>query len=151
MSIAVNLKTVASSIAGLTFSGINTRDIDEIPDSALMLTPLLIPRPNEFVTDIKPEAKSFGFNGTQKLDLGYTLNYVYLHAEIGSGIGAFEIYNGLMTNLVTILEKILNNDVVTGAVDMQLEKIGGIGTIDDPAGNQYWGVMFSFRVLEHGQ
>ena len=151
MTVNVHLLTIATSIANLSIQGVSVRDVDNIPDAAMGLCPLLIPQPNDYVTDIKPTVQSFGFNGGAKLDLEYTLNYVYLHCETGSGMGAFEVYAGVLENLVNILVAILRNDVITGAVDMKIEKISNIGTVEDPAGNQFWGILFSLRVMEHAQ
>lgn len=151
MTINSQLDTVATSIAGLSISGVNIRDIDNIPDSASMLTPLLIPQPNDFVTNMAATRESFGGGGTAKLNLTYTLNYVYLHAEAGSGVNTFAVYAGLIDNLILILETILANDNINGAVDMELATVGNIGIINDPADNEYWGVLFSLNITEFVQ
>lgn len=151
MTVASALSTITNSIAALVITGVTIKDIDEIPQSASMLTPLLIPQPNDFVTDFAVTFQSFGSNGTAKMDMDYSLNYVYLHAEAGSGIGTFDVYSGLITKLSAIIVAILSNDAITGLVDMQLGGIGNIGIIEDPSGNQYWGVLFSFRIKEFAQ
>ena len=150
MTVASALSTITNSIAALSISGVTIKDIDEIPQSAALLCPLLIPQPNDFVTDVNVEFQSLGSNGTAKIDLSYTLNYVYLHAETG-GVGTFDAYSGLITKLTAIIVKIMSNDAVSGAVDLRLQSVGNIGVIQDPAGNNYWGVLFSFRVLEFAQ
>ena len=81
----------------------------------------------------------------------YTLNYVYLHAPIGSGISTYDIYKGLLTNVIAIFEAIFANDAPDGAIDLQLSTLSDIGTVTDPAGTEYWGISFSLRVLEHVQ
>jgi len=151
VTIALNPLTVATSIAGLSISGVTIKNIDQIPESARLLTPLIVPVPNGFITSVKPEMMSYGSNGSPKIDCTYSLNYAFLYAEIGSGINAFAPYEGLLTKLELILETILGNDTVNGLVDMQLENIGDIGTIEDPAGGKYWGCNFTLRCLEHAQ
>ena len=151
MTINSTIATVADSISNLSISGITIKDIDTIPDSASMLCPLLIPQPNGFVTDVKVESLTYGSGGTANMNTSYTLNYVYLHCEAGSGINAYAPYAGIITKLELIIESILTNDNVTGAVDMKLGNIGNIGVIQDPSGNQFWGLMFSLRVLEYTQ
>lgn len=151
MTVAVNLVTVADSISNLSISGVTIKDIDQIPDSASMLCPLLIPQPNGFVSDISPSFETFGSNGGAKMNLSYTLNYVFLHSEIGSGINTFAGYSDLMTKLAAIFVAIMSNDAISGAVDIRLQSVGNVGVISDPAGNEYWGVLFSFRVLEFVQ
>ncbi len=150
MTVTSAFSTIANSIAALSVSGVTIKDIDEIPQSAALLCPVLIPQPNDFVTDFEASFQSLGSNGTAKIDLTYTLNYVYLHCEAGSGISAFDIYSGLITNLSAILVAVLSNDAITGLVDMK-PRIGSIGVIEDPSGNRYWGVMLSLSILEYAQ
>lgn len=151
MTVASNLSTISASIASLSLTGIINKGITAIPDTASMLTPIVFPQPNDYMTNVKPEFVSFGSNGTAKMDLSYTLNYVYLHCEIGSGLTTYDIYSALITNLVVIIVAIMSNDAITGLIDMQLGNISTIGAIKDPAGNQYFGVLFSLNILEHIQ
>ena len=148
MTVTVNFAAVANSIAGLTVSGVTMRDIDQIPDAADMIYPVMFPQPNNFITDISPVFQSFGSNGTAKIDMSYTLNYVYIHAPAGSGISAFDSYSGLITNLAAIMVTMLSNDVLTGAIDNIPQAITAIDVIEDPAGNSYWGALLSYRILE---
>lgn len=151
MSIAISPLTVADSISHLSVSGVTIRDVDEIPDSVDMIYPIVFPQPSGFITAVQPETMSFGSNGTQKENFNYSLHYVFLFAPIGSDVNAFAPYTPMLTKLDLIVEAILNNDAVTGLVDMQLESIEGIGAIDDPSGNPYWGALFSLRCLEYAQ
>jgi hypothetical protein len=150
MTITSSIATVADSIAGLTISGVTIKDIDQIPDSARMLAPLLIPTPDNFVTDLGYTFESFGFNGTPKINTNYTLNYVFLFCEVG-GMGAFSAFSGLIAKLSAILVAIMSNDTITGAVDVKINSVGNIGVIQDPAGVEFWGLEFSLRVLEYSQ
>ena len=151
MTITSTIATVADSIAGLTISGVTIKDIDQIPDSARMLTPLLIPQPANFVTNLGVEFVTFGSNTGAKINTNYTLNYVFLFCEVGSGLGSFAAFSGLVGKLMTILDAINSNDAITGAVDVKINTIGNIGVITDPAGNEFWGLEFSLRVLEYTQ
>lgn len=150
MTITSTISTVADSIAGLTISGVTIKDIDQIPDTARMLCPLLIPKPDNFVTDLSVSFETFGSNGGAKINTNYTLNYVFLFCEVG-GMGAFAAFSGLVSKLSAILVAINSNDAITGAVDMKINSIGNIGVITDPAGVEYWGLEFSLRVLEYTQ
>jgi len=143
--------TITNSIAALSITGVTIKDVDEIPQSAALICPVLIPQPNGFVSDFSQERVSFGSNGTAKMDFNYNLNYVFLYAEAGSGVGTFDIYSGLMTKLSAILVAFASNDKIDGLVDLETSGIGDIGIIQDPAGNQYWGILISLRVLEHAQ
>jgi hypothetical protein len=149
VTISVSIPTVTASIAGLNVSGVTIKDITAIPDSSQMLCPILIPQPNGFITDVAPSFETFGSNGGAKLNLGYTLNYVFLHSE--GGVNTFANYSDLIAKLVLIMNAIFGNDAISGLVDMKINAIGDIGLIEDPAGNQFWGVLFSLRCLEYVQ
>ncbi len=151
MTITSTIATVADSISNLSISGVTIKDIDQIPDTARMLTPLLIPQPNNFITDLQVSFETFGSNGGAKINTTYTLNYVFLFCEVGSGLGSFAAFSGLIGKLQDILVAINSNDAITGAVDMKIGSIGNIGVITDPAGNEFWGLEFSLRVLEYTQ
>lgn len=151
MTITSTIATVTDSISNLSISGVTIKDIDQIPDIARMLTPLLIPQPNNFITDLQVSFETFGSNGGAKINTAYTLNYVFLYCEVGSGLGSFAAFSGLVGKLQDILVAINSNDAITGAVDVKISTIGNIGVITDPAGNEFWGLEFSLRVLEYTQ
>jgi hypothetical protein len=116
-----------------------------------MLCPLIIPNPANFVTDVSISFETYGSNGGAKINTNYTLNYMFLFCEVSSGLGAFAAYSGLIAKLSAILVLINSNDAITGAVDVKINSIGNIGTITDPAGNDFWGLEFSLKVLEYSQ
>lgn len=149
MTMNSQIATVADSIAGLTVAGVTLKDIDQIPDSVTRLCPIFFPQPNDFVTGLSFTRQSFGSMGTAKMDCNYTLNYVYLHCEVGEGRSAFAPYAGIITKLELILETILNNDTITGAVDITPATVGNIGVLTSPSGEDYWGLLISLSVTEH--
>jgi hypothetical protein len=150
MTIASTISTVTDSIAGLIISGVTIKDIDQIPEAARLLTPLIIPQPNNFVTDLSVTFETFGSNGSAKMNTNYTLNYVFLFCEVG-GLSAFAAFSGLIEKLSAILVAIDSNDAISGAVDVKINSIGNLGVITDPAGVEFWGLEFSLRVLEYSQ
>ena len=141
---------MTDSIAGLIISGVTIKDIDQIPEAARLLTPLIIPQPNNFVTDLSVTFETFGSNGSAKINTNYTLNYVFLFCEVG-GLSAFAAFSGLIEKLSAILVAIDSNDAISGAVDVKINSIGNLGVITDPAGVEFWGLEFSLRVLEYTQ
>ena len=150
MTVACNVNTIASSIAELTVSGVTIKDITAIPDSAQMLCPIIIPQPNDYMNNVSMSFETFGSNGAAKMNLEYDLNYAFLFCEVG-GVNSFAPFSGLMTKLAAVLVTILSNDTINGLVDMQLKSVGNVGVINDPAGVEYWGVLFSLHVLEYAQ
>ena len=151
MTINVNLATVANSIAAISISGITSKSIDAIPDSARLLCPLLIPNPTRWISDISTTRATTGGAGSALMDMSYTLNYIYLHCEAQSGMSNFSAYAGCINNFVNILEAILANDNISGAVDMVVNGVERVDNITDPAGNEFLGVMFSLRITEQVQ
>lgn len=151
MTVTCNVNTVATSIAGLTVTGVTIKDLNAIPDTGSMLTPIMFPQPNGYMSNTSMTFESFGSNGTAKMNLEYDLNYVFLYAEVGSGVNAFAPYSGLITKLAAILVTIFSNDAISGLVDMKLGSVGNVGVIADPAGTNFWGVLFTLHVLEYEQ
>jgi hypothetical protein len=151
MTIAVSFSTVADSISKLTVTGVTMKDIDEIPPSGNMLTPIMFPNPDSFITNLSVTRMSLGGGGAAALDMTYVMNYVFLQSRAGAGISPFDAYSKVITNLAVILVAMLTNDNITGPVDFEVNDIGNIGVIEDPAGKQFWGVLLSFKVTEHVQ
>jgi len=150
MTVTCSVSTVAASIAALTVSGVTIKGIDKIPDSASLITPVLIPQPNDYMTGTQMTFESYGSNGTAKMNMEYDLNYVFLYCQVG-GINAFAPFSPLMGKLSEVLVTIMSNDAITGAVDMKLGSVDRIGVITDSAGVEYWGVMITLHVTEYTQ
>lgn len=151
MTVTVALTTIADSISQMSISGVNVRDIDQIPENALSILPVFYPIPNGYITDINFKRQTTG-DADALMDLEYVLHYRYLHAAIGSGGGLLAAYSGLLTNLAAILKKILESSSQTGAVDVTLQSVSNIGPLSDPGGQtQYHGVDIALKVLEFAQ
>ena len=149
MTINCQIDTVTNSIAAWSISGVTIRDIHDIPEDVILLGPILFPRPDGFVTDMQFTRESQGGAGTAMMNLSYTLNYVYCHTPIGSGLGGlFSTYSGLITNLALIIEKVFASDNASGAVDLQLAGVSNVGPVSDPSGKAYHGVEIALRITE---
>jgi hypothetical protein len=151
MTVALNPVNVANSISQLVIPGVTIKDLNEVPQGGALVLPVLFPQPNDFITDTEPVTQSFGLGTTAAIDFNYTLHYVFLFAEAGSGISQMDVLPPLIEQIKLILEAILANDVVTGLVDMKLAGLEGLGIVQDPSGKEYWGAMFSLRCLEFAQ
>jgi hypothetical protein len=151
MTIEIKLKAIADAISGLTITGVNMFDIDHIPLNCIDSCPAFFPVPNGFVTDFHTSRESLGDDSTRKINVVYVLNYRYLHAPIGSG-STLENYAGILSNMVTIVEVVLGNTSLGGAIDIDEPVVSDIGAMTDLAGqNQYHGVDIALRVLEFVQ
>lgn len=151
MTVTLNPATVANSIAAISISGVTMLDIDQIPQSGSLITPVLFPQPGGWLSDIAPTRESFGTGASGAINFMYTLHYVFLFAEAGSGLSQLDNISPLVAKLKLILEALLTNDVLTGLVDMMPAGVEGLGIVQDPSGNQYWGALFSLRCLEFAQ
>lgn len=144
MAISCSLATVADSISKLSISGITIRDIDALATSWLALPNVLYPRPDGFVSNISVTATDMARGG---YELRYTLTYRYLFTQLGNDAVLFAGYATFMANLVLIINSIITNHNLTGAIDLTLGGVS-VGPLQDPAGNMYHGADIQINVLE---
>jgi hypothetical protein len=142
------IATIADSISQLTVTGVNIKDLDQIPPDATRLTPVLFPEPLGFVTDFTLTRESQGSNTfLAKYTVTYRLHYTFLHSPIGSA-RILDLYDDMVGKAFAILDKIIDNDAITGAVDIQPAEAIEFGPVPDPAGNMYHGCRFVLQVME---
>ena len=151
MTFGTAIATVADSIAGLSVSGVTMRDTDQIPPNGEMVCPIFFLQPSGFISDLSVVRTTFGINGAGRLDMSYTLNYVYLHAPVGGSVGTFDLYAGMVTKLALILNAIMSNDTITGPEDIKPGGLIDMGVVADPTGKEYWGTLVAINVLEYVQ
>jgi hypothetical protein len=146
MTATVDFTTVTNAIESLSISGVTIKDIDNLTDSNKLSTPLLAPRPENFITDVRVERDEWS---AQKLRLSYTLNYRYYHCLLEMGLGGlFASYGGFMTKLAALVLAFSNDAILAGALDKDSPVINGIGPVQDPAGNNYLGCVVSVHILQ---
>jgi hypothetical protein len=148
MTISLSLATVADSISKLSISGVTVKDLDELSASWKSLPNVLYPKPDGWISNAKFTVDTFGSMGVEKATFTCNMAYRFLGTEIGN-MGAFSAaYSNVITKLVLILNVILANDVITGAVDFRLLGISNIGPLADPAGNVFHGCDLVFTYSE---
>lgn len=145
MAIDCKITTVADSIAGLSISGVTVKDINELSASWKSLPNVLYPRPDNFVTNMSLTQAELT---KQKFDLRYTLNYRFLHVQLGNDAVLFATYPTLIAKIVLIINAIITNHNLTGAIDVSFGGITALGPLPDPAGNVYHGADFQINILE---
>lgn len=146
MAINVQIATVADSISKLSISGVTIKDIDQLSASWKSLPNVLYPRPKDFITgtSLMPVELT-----KSKYDLRYTLNYRFLNVQLGNDAVLLVTYPTLIAKIVLIINAIITNHNLTGAVDVSFGGITAIGALSDPAGNAYHGADFAINVLEY--
>lgn len=150
MSYNVNFDTVAQSIAGLVFTGIQNLDIDKIPDNVHMISPVIFPKSDNYMTDLVVTNDSFGTGTGKRITLEYKLHYIYSHSAIGTKL-TFGFYNGLVSNVAAIVSKLTESDKVAGLVDLQIDSVPLFGPISDPAGNAFFGCELVLNIKQFGE
>ena len=148
---ALQIATVADSISKLSVAGATLKDIDELPKKGTVRnTPVIIPKPNGFLSNFKPERDSFGPGTTAKITVTYTLTYRLLHSEIGTGrTGIFSTYAAMVAITSLFLDAIIANDTVTGAVDLEAADVTEFGPVADPMGKMFHGCDIAINIMEY--
>lgn len=146
MSLAIS--KVCSSITALGIAGVNILDTDGIPPDATRQTPLLIPSP-QLVTNFVTRRVTFGTPTTAEKEAEYDLNYVFLYMPIGAGRTGLDAYQQMIKLTQDIIDEVLDNDAITGAVDIEPQGGLNFGPITDPAGNTYLGCNIVFHVIDY--
>lgn len=147
MSLAIT--TIAANLAELTVTGLNKiYDIDAIPPDCTRLTPCLIPEPLGYVTDFVVERNSQGSGGTAKMTVTYNLHYTFLFVGIGEGRTGLDYYGDMVGMAYDILDVMIENDDLAGAIDLMIDDILEFGPVPDPSGNQYLGCRITLHVTE---
>ena len=144
-----SITAVANSIAALSVSGVTMVDIHGIPPDCTRLTPICIPEPLGYVTNLSVTRDSFGSSTAAQKTLEYDLNYTFLFAQIGSGRTGLDFYDDMVAKAEAVLDAVLDSDTVTGAVDIYPNGALDFGPVPDPAGNQYLGCRLVFHVVEY--
>ena len=124
----MQLATIANSISGISVSGLSIKDVDEIPTSINQRQcPLLIPSPENYVSDVTIEVDSFGTGTARAMTLHYNLNYMLIHSVVGEGrVHVLDSYSGMLSKACDFLDAFYALEGLTGAVDFQ-------ATLGDPA------------------
>ena len=147
---ALNIANIPNEIAKMSVSGVTIKDIDQIPEFVTGRNcPILFPRPEEFLTGITFTPDSYGVGSSRKWSVRYTLNYIYLHAPVGSMRGLANVYSGFYTKIGLILDAIIAYQTVTEAIDIAPQNAFNITVIEDGKGNQFYGAFMAFNVLEY--
>lgn len=144
---ALALTTITNSIAALSVSGVTLKDIDEIPETATGLGPVIYPKPDGFVTDFTVERNSFGGGSTAKMTATYNLTYRFCHSPVGSG-RFLEFYDDMVTKAFLFLDAVIAVDVMTGLIDLQVDDTLSFGPVMDPSGAVFHGCDIVLRVME---
>lgn len=144
---ALEFAAVANSIAGLSVAGVTLKDIDEIPETAGGLGPLIIPAP-DWMTDVDVDIQSFGGGSTALMDFNYTLTYRLLFAPVGAGRGFLGVLPDMIAKIALFYDAVLAVETLVGLEGIMPAGISNFGANPDPADVDYFGCDMSVRILE---
>jgi hypothetical protein len=140
---------VATSIAGLTVTGVTMCDISAIPEGVNPRDcPIIYPKPDGFLSGLSVEINSTGTGTSAKKTVRYTLTYMFVYAPIQSERGLFALYPDMVAKALVFIDAVLANDSITGCVDIFPQDIMNWGPVTDPAGVAFHGAEIAFRVTE---
>ena len=145
----VKIASVATAIAGLSVSGVSLKDISAIPEQVdQRQCPILFPDPAGFVTGLSISRETLGLDSVAGKNVNYTLNYIYLHCEVGTVRYLTDAIDTMVDKTVLVLNAIADNSTVNGAVDLVPNMAGEFGQIEGPSGNTFFGCKILIAVQE---
>jgi len=141
--------TVWDSIAALSVSGLVIRDIDQVTEVWEVRTPILMPDVTAPLELSAPTRRSFGqvSNGAKK-DVSYTLNYIFTFAPVGSTRGIKDVISSMFAMLALIYNALTESDALTGSVNINPRITSSGVIVQDPSGNDFYGLRLAFDVEE---
>jgi hypothetical protein len=144
LSATVDFVTVTNSIAAMSITGVSIKDIDEIPDAIGLDDHVLVPMPENFITNVLLERDELT---GQKLRLSYTLTYRYYHCRI-QATNLLGNYSSMVTYAAAIYLAFSSDVSLAGAVDDMSPTIGQMGPVSDPSGNAYHGFDITINCMQ---
>ncbi len=146
---SLKVATVWTAIKALSVTSLTIKDIGEVTETYEIRGAVLYHLIDNPVTIAVPKRQSFGIGSVAKKDVTYSLNYRLLYAPIGSERGIKEIYSNMFVMVANIENAVINNDALSGTIDIQPRIAAGSTTVKDPGGNAFYGLDISFDVLEY--
>ena len=145
---ALDTAAITLAVSSLSVSGVDIRDIDRIPDEVTVRQcPIMFPAPGEIAAGYEDAPATFGGATGAYWSVMRTIGFLYLHAPVGEGRGAFSHYAGLAEKADAMIEKFMELDI--DDVDIMSVKIDGFSKpIEGPSGNQFFGFMVNMTVRE---
>ena len=142
---------VATAFAALSpfDSDIKILDLDEVLEKVTKRdTPLLMPA-GEFFTTPALGPKSLGTGSTAQFNLTYILTYRFFYKAVAATRSRAQILQGFVGKTTAIIDNIILNDTLTGAIDFRVVSIGAFAQVVDPSEvTMFWGTDIGIQVTE---
>lgn len=147
---AINAAAITSAIAALSISGVTIKDVSGIPDSVVTRDcPLFFPMPGNWLNGgnaSDEERSTFGTASTRYWQIERSLNYVFLHSQIGTGRGNADNYSDAVSKIEALVTAITQLDVE--GVDVMGVTHTPIGVMNSPTQSRFTGCEFTIELRE---
>lgn len=157
MTETFKLATATATIAAQTISVVDAlgatvtlaiKDIDTVPSKVEQAAcPLLTPRANDFVTDLRVTRDSFGADAALKT-VEYVLHYRLYYAPVGQATSLFEHYGDMVDCYAAILLYFANHTALSGTHEFMIQTAPHIGAVQDDTGQNFHGADIAFAVKQ---
>lgn len=150
---SISIETLITSISNLSItltngSALVIKTESGIPEGAINLGQIMFPNPDGFISDMTVDQQSFGINNSEKQNISYVMSWVFVSTPAGSNRSLGANYDILLADSMKIVNKIVENDTLSGAVDLRFDGFDGFGMIQDPAGASFFGAILRLRAME---
>lgn len=145
----LKIATVWDSISALSVTGLTIKDIDAVSEAWEVRGATLYPDIQNPITINVPRRRTFGSGSNAKKDVTYSMNYRLLYSPVGSERGIANIYSAMFVMVANLFDAVMNNDALTGTIDITPRIASTSTTVLDPSGNQFYGLDIAFDVLEY--
>jgi len=141
----VSFLTVFDTLSGLSVTGLDIYDIDDIPDAISGRKPVLIPHP-DMVENVEIVRDSMGAESAL-MTMSYILKMRLCYAPAGAGRG-LQYLSKVVQMVGLIVDATVGVSTFTGATTFDWNNLDFLGNVTDPAGNEFYGADISFNVTE---
>ena len=144
---ALGVTTIATAIASLSISGVAVKDLNAIPQQvAARDCPILYPSPDNFIGAGTTAIQTFGTVNQRYWEVNRSLTYVYLHALAGTERTLASYWQSMAGKVDAVWTAFIGLNV--SGVDVTDISTTAFGVLQDAAGNQFYGCLFSLGLKE---
>ncbi len=143
---ALQIKSIADAICGLTVTGLDLRTLAQLNKWDLT-GPTFYPDPQDFVTNFLYTRDSEGSNVIAKGRVDYDLNFAFAFAKVGHGYGIWDIYDPMVTLFGQLMDVLITSEI-PGAQEFHVTQESNFGPITLPNDTLWHGCKIAVHVME---
>lgn len=156
MANAINPLTIATAIAALSVSvtingtptTVKIKDLTNFPQNpGSRDMPLMFPK-IDFVTDFFPEPQALATGSSRPWNFSYNLNYRVLYAPISQQRTIADMLAPMTDLWAQIVTAIAQSDVGIGSEEFMPGEYYGMGVVNSPNEDSFWGFDMKVAIME---